>query len=67
MRCQSWKMQSNSSSIWTVGWRHAVVDSVAREFVRGKENYKRAPKLFPNFDERQPDDFGQLMLSINRL
>ena len=42
--------------IWTIGWGHAVVDPVTRKFVRGKENYKRALELFPNFDIQQADD-----------
>ncbi|MDX2130313.1 MAG: lysozyme [Chloroherpetonaceae bacterium] len=42
--------------IWTIGWGHAIVDPITRQFVRGKENYKRALELFPNFDDRQADD-----------
>lgn len=42
--------------IWTIGWGHAIADPVTKQFIRGKENYKRASALFPNFNEQQAED-----------
>lgn len=42
--------------IWTIGWGHAIVDPVSGQFVKGKENEKKARDLFPNFDLRQAED-----------
>ncbi len=42
--------------IWTIGWGHAIVDPVSGQFVKGKENERKARDLFPGFDQRQAED-----------